>query len=376
MNQHDKSVVDAVDSAFQPDAADTSHEVGGLDGGRATAQVEQDPLVASPIGEISGNVLLKATFKLEGASAFRLEGLTALEVAALMERLGVSQKIFRRARFQLARAAKVRPDAMPIACALDDRTVILAVLAPSDMDPQVVVDVLLPAAREVEDEWFRDTERARVEAAPAASVSFGNAQSLAGRPDEPEAQGCPPPVDPPPTPAASSTPAGKQFRDALLAKRLTGNITVTYSAGSEAPRYPSVTVPPAQPRPPASVTLSEPREIACEIFRRTAADRCSLKEVDSTRLKEATFSTSGEMSTLVNMLAGLPAVRLSVQDFQSDQPDSPPPFQFHLVGLVGLGDDWDQNPDPVEHLQACLDRIDDMLKNLKAAKQKSRKQSK
>ena len=92
----------------------------------------------------------------------------------------------------------------------------------------------------------------------------------------------------------------------------------------------------------------------------------------TTKLQEATFSTSTELPTLINLLAGFPAVALTVQDYVSDLEEASPRFRFHIVGLAALSDVWDQEVSLVDHLQVCVDQIADLLKKLKADKAKVR----
>ncbi len=319
---------------------------------------------AAAVGQSTRAELLRVEHELDSTSAFKLSDMTAIEVAALVKELQ-GHKDLRTARLRIARAAKIRPHAMEIGCGLLGRKVVLALLAPDNEDPEIFLDKLLPLARTIADEWFTRDERARLNSSPQPTE-----RNLNGRDDE--TSSAPHQTDPRSGAEANELStglqpiAGKVGVTTVPAKSPVGLVMVTYSAGGEPPHHPPLALPPPALRPPASFRLGEERVITCEVLRRTAADRCMLKEVEATRLKEATFGTSGDLETLINLLAGFPPVKLTVQDYLSDQEDVQPPFHFHISSLAALTNEWDQEISLVALLRECVEKIAELLKVLRA----------
>lgn len=333
------------------------------------AQTDQEQPAPKP-SENTRTVLLRIEQELDSASAFEMADLTAVEVEALIRRLRAHGDL-RKARFRLARRAKMQPHRMQIACALRGRTVVLSLLAPSDKDQSSVIE-LLPLARAIEDEWHARDLRAQSQTAEVDTTNRSESPGTES-PEPPKSSGSAASGSAPEETPKPEGAADHPERNEPAPKQPPGHVTVTYSVGGEPPRHPPLTLPPAAPRPSSSYTRSKERAMVCEIFRPTAAGRCLIKEAGTTRLRETTFSTSTDLPLFLNMLPGFPAVVLKVQDYLPADANTPPPYAFHIVDLIGLSEEWDQQVSLIEPLQRCVDKLAQMQKRLKADRQKSRK---
>ena len=156
-------------------------------------------------------------------------------------------------------------------------------------------------------------------------------------------------------------PLGKTFMAALKANHDGGTVQLNFTSARQPFDLPAVAVPPVPIPQDPKISLGAKRIVVAEIYRRTGANHCTMRELDVTKLRTAEFSTNGPLSATINMLIGCPAVHLEIRDFISDSPAVPAAHDFLILRVVGLTPDWHFEPRVIDFLYNCVDEIEALM---------------
>lgn len=332
-----------------------------------------------PTGHPMTRVAVAISIAVAPESAFLIDNRYAVELHALVNRLGMSAGSANVVQGLLAREAQVEQSSLPVVCFTDERQLTVAILAPAGdgceqflLKTQSIREAIVKSLRSgVEvvqaslaelkgrgDGESRPGQGATVEGDSDRHLSDAN---VGDRTEMPEDLSSPPRGD---APTESGTkpqhlnPITKRLSKALLSKSGTGAFEISFvSGGIPDPRPPLTFTITSKPDSAAKVTHGEARPLRAVVGRQLGPGTCELKEEGSTKRRTARFASDGKLAVLLRLLAHGPAVDLIVCPYVSSDPDAQPQHAYLIKGIAGLPNEWRGEFSPLDHLQDCIDDL-------------------
>lgn len=302
--------------------------------------------------DLPRTVLAGIVYELDKSTIFRINDHDAAELAVVVERLGISRRDVESARNEIARAAQVESMTMPIAVTFHDRKIEVGVLAPTDCDTSALLKKVGEVCQLIVDRFHAGGELAQARSAGPTVRSD----------DEPTST-------PPPSVDGEDEKKLRRYEPARIKKvalaysapRTTGDVKVSFVAAGQPDARPPLVISTAPAPGPAAFSLVPHEPIIAVVHKIGGPGRCFLREIGSRKLVSAEFSTSSDLSLLLDLVEGGHGVKLGVRAYKSDNVDILPAHVFLIDELIALTEEWCNEPRLLDDRQCALDKLKGLL---------------